>query len=94
MENESRNEIKNLNENEVEKVAGGTLTDEELEKAKQKPSGVIDDINPIFREKTCSVCGRTVIVRYDRPPMKDCPDCICGVCEMEEWIKKIKAKRQ
>lgn len=88
MENENRNEIKNLNENEVEKVAGGTLTDEELEKAKQKPSGLIDDFGPIIRRKKCRVCGKPISVSYARPPMKGCPDCICSEC-----AKKRKEKQ-
>lgn len=91
MKNE--NKVENLNDNEVSEVSGGGS---EIEKLKDRriPSELINDINPIFREKTCRVCGRTVIVRYDRPSMKDCPDCICGVCEMEKWIKERKAKTQ
>jgi len=91
MENENRNEIKNLNENEVEKVAGGMLTGEEIKKVLcEKPICIKKPVvgGIITCRERCRVCGKPISVSYARPPMKGCPDCICSEC-----AKKRKEKQ-
>ncbi len=95
---ENKNEIKNLNENEVEKVAGGTLTDEELEKAKQKPPHVKKlsfggyPSRPSFLTRVkCRVCGKPLMVLSD---LRGCNNYICGECAKKEREEEGKAKTQ
>ena len=87
MENENKNEIRNLNDNEVNEVSGGASIIEKL-KYRRKPSGLINDVGPIIRRERCRVCGKPISVSYARPPMKGCPDCICSKC-----AKKRKEKQ-
>lgn len=91
MENENKNEIRNLNDNEVNEVSGGASIIEKL-KYRRKPSGLINDVGPIFREEKCRVCGKPISVSYARPPMKGCPDCICSKCAKKELEEERKAK--
>ena len=93
MENKNLNEVKDLNENEVEKVAGGVSIAEKLE-YRPIPSELIDRFGPIFREKNCRVCGKSITVRYARPPMVGCPDSICDECAKKEREKGREAKTQ
>lgn len=97
MENESRNEIKNLNENEVEKVAGGMLTGEEIKKVLcEEPICMKKPVvgGTITRRKRCRVCGKPISVSYARPPRKGYPDRICSECAKKEREKERKAKTQ
>ena len=86
-------ENERLNENEVEKVAGGVSIAEKLE-YRPIPSGLIDDFGPIPRKKNCSVCGKPIIVYYARPPMVGCPASICDECAKKEREEERKAKTQ
>ena len=91
MENENKNEIRNLNDNEVNEVSGGASIIEKL-KYRRKPSGLINDVGPIIRRERCRVCGKPISVSYARPPMKGCPDCICSKCAKKELEEERKAK--
>ena len=93
VENLNKNEIRNLNEKEVNEVSGGVSIAEKL-KYRRKPSGLINDFGPIFREENCRVCGKPITVRYARPPMEGCPDCICDECAKKEREKEREAKTQ
>ena len=91
MEIENKNEIRNLNDNEVNEVSGGASIIEKL-KYRRKPSGLINDVGPIIRRERCRVCGKPISVSYARPPMKGCPDCICSKCAKKELEEERKAK--
>jgi len=87
IKNLNENEIRNLNDNEVNEVSGGASIIEKL-KYRRIPSGLIDNVGPIFREEKCRVCGKSITVRYARPPMVGCPDSICDDCAKKKNEKR------
>lgn len=94
MENKNLNEVKDLNEKEINEVSGGASEIEKL-KYRSKPSGLIDNLfSTISCEENCRVCGKPIIVRHARPPMRGCPDSICDECAKKEREEEGKAKTQ